>query len=175
MDVGVHYVHGLRLLMGEPESVVASRAKQIYTEMSGEDSVQLLFSSNAGWEAHMLLSWASDRGHLPDLVVLGERGTLHLWPGTSFLDYYPASPRLMSRLVSYVRSGWLQEKLMRPTWQRIRVRVCGENGYEGEMREFLSAVMNEREPALLPEEGRRDLEVVVRSYEALELGTRVVI
>ncbi len=35
---------------------------QINTKIEGEDSVQLIFSNRAGWEGHMLLSWASYRG-----------------------------------------------------------------------------------------------------------------
>ncbi len=38
MDIGVHYVRGLRLLMGEPDRVMATRAMQLNTKMSGEDS-----------------------------------------------------------------------------------------------------------------------------------------
>ena len=45
MDVGVHYVRALRLLLGEPDRVFASRAMQVNTKLSGEHSVQLLFSS----------------------------------------------------------------------------------------------------------------------------------
>jgi predicted dehydrogenase/flavin reductase (DIM6/NTAB) family NADH-FMN oxidoreductase RutF len=175
MDIGVHYVHALRMLMGEPKRVVASRAMQINTKISGEDSVQLLCSSNLGWEAHLLLSWASNRGHLPDLVVLGEKGTLHLWPSASYFDYYSAAPLLLTRLVSYVRPYWLQNKLMRPTLQRVRITVPGRGrtGYEAEMQEFLSAVAEQRPPALLPEEGRRDLEIVLHCYESLDHGTGV--
>jgi len=73
IDIGVHYIRGLRLLLGEPDSVIATRAMQINTKMTSEDSVQLLFSSKAGWQAHMLLSWSSQRGHLPDIVVAGEK------------------------------------------------------------------------------------------------------
>ncbi|MGH9881984.1 MAG: Gfo/Idh/MocA family protein, partial [Pyrinomonadaceae bacterium] len=87
MDIGVHYVRALRLLMGEPDSVFASRSMQINTKMSGEDSAQMLFSSRFGWEAHMLVSWSSQRGDLPDVVIAGEKGTIYLWPGAAFLDY----------------------------------------------------------------------------------------
>src|SRR6185503_6281454 len=59
MDMGVHYVRALRLLMGEPSAVSASRAMQINTKISGEDSVQVIYSSSGGWEAHMFLSWST--------------------------------------------------------------------------------------------------------------------
>jgi predicted dehydrogenase len=175
MDLGVHYVRALRLLMGEPETVVASRAMQIDTKISGEDSIQVVFSSKVGWEGHMLLSWASLRGHLPDIVVAGEKGTFHLWPGARYVDFYPVDPPLIPRALSYVRPYWLQEKLMRPQYGRIRISLREKegSGYVGEMREFLAAVADERPPVSPPEDARRDLEIVLYSYQALANQTPV--
>ncbi|HJR64128.1 MAG TPA: flavin reductase [Gemmatimonadaceae bacterium] len=175
MDVGVHYVRGLRLLMGEPHTVIASRAMQLHPGMSVEDSAQLIFASDVGWEAHLLVSWATSRGHLPDIAIVGEKGTLHLWPGAAYLDYYPAEPRPITELLSYVRPYWLQEKLRRPEQQRLRIRVPeGEGtGYLAEVREFLSAVSEGREPVTPPADARRDLEIVLAGYDSLERGARV--
>ena len=172
IDIGVHYIRGLRLLLGEPDSVTATRAMQINTRMSEEDSVQLLFSSNAGWQAHMLISWSSHRGHLPDIVIAGENGTIHLWPRARYIDYYPVAPRPLTRIVSEVRPYWLQEKLMSPRLQRDRIKLRGRDvtGYLGEMEEFVAAVAEEREPATSAEDGRRDLEIVMSCYEALSTG-----
>lgn len=174
IDIGVHYIRGLRLLLGEPDSVVASRAMQINTKMSEEDSVQLLFSSRAGWEAHMLLSWASYRGHLPDIVVAGEKGTLHLWPGARYVDYYPTAPSFKTQLAAQVRPYWLQEKLLRPSLQRRRIKLDDKDitGYLGEMQEFLAAIAEQRQPASTGHDGRRDLELVMCSYEALTTARR---
>jgi len=170
MDMGVHYVRALRLLMGEPDKTFATRAMQIDTKISGDDSVQLLFSSDAGWQAHMLLSWISSRRDLPDIAVCGESGTLHLWPAKSYIDYYPARPPFLPHLLSYVRPYWLQEKLMRPRFGRVRTHVRnGEaSGYLNEMREFLAAIAEERDLASPAEDARRDLEIVLRCYAALE-------
>jgi predicted dehydrogenase len=175
MDMGVHYVRGLRLLMGEPDSVVASRAMQVDTRISGEDSVQVLFSSKVGWEAHMLLSWSSMRGHLPDIVLAGEQGTFHLWAGTSFIDYYPVVPRLLPRLLSFVRPYWVKEKLLRPKMGRLRISLGDRegSGYLGEVKEFLAAIVDERQPVSPPEDARRDLEIVLSCYDALSSQSRV--
>lgn len=169
MDIGVHYVRGLRLLMGEPESVFASRAMQLNPKMTGEDSAQMIFSSSFGWEAHMLFSWSSQRGHLPDIVVAGEKGTIYLWPGARYFDYYPVKPKFLTGLISYVRPYSLQAKLMKPGLQRIRIKLKDKDhtGYLGEMQEFLAAVSESRAPVTPPEDGRRDLEIIKRCYEAL--------
>jgi predicted dehydrogenase len=175
MDIGVHYVRALRLLMGEPTAVIASRAMQADTHAGVEDSVQLILSSRLGWESHLLLSWATTRGHAPDIVVAGDRGTLHLWPGARHVDLYPHAPRPLSTVLSYVRPMWLQSKLTRPGTQRIRTWLPDDagTGYLGELRAFLGAVAGERPPADSPADARRDLEIVLHGYEALREGRRV--
>jgi len=175
IDIGIHYVRGLRLLMGEPDRVLATRAMQINTKMAGEDSVQLIFSGRFGWQCQMLLSWASQRGNIPDIVLAGDRGTLHLWPATTHLDLYSLAPRLIPRLISNVYPYWLQEKLFRPSMQRKRIKLEDRDGtgYLGEMQEFMAAVAEHREPVTKPEEARRDLEIVLAGYRSLEGGTWV--
>lgn len=172
MDMGVHYVRAMRLLLGEPDEVMASRAMQIDTKMHGEDSVQVWFRSRFGWQAHLLLSWAGPRGHAPDLVICGDRGVLHLWPGRGYVDLYPSTPRPIPMLLSYVRPPWLAEKLMRPELQRDRRKLPDEDrqGYLSEVREFLAAVAEGREPASPPQDARRDLEIVLSAYSALQAG-----
>lgn len=98
-----------------------------------------------------------------------------LWPGASYIDLYPVDPPLIPRLLSYVRPYWLQEKLMRPQFGRVRISLPEREGtgYPGEIREFLAAVAEEREPASPAEDGRRDLEIVLRCYDALAKGGKV--
>jgi predicted dehydrogenase len=172
LDIGVHYVRALRLLMGEPHKVFAWRAMQIDTKIEGEDSVQLMFSSDVGWGAHMLLSWSSQRGNLPDMVLAGETGTFHFWPGASYYDYYPVTPRGLTRGFSYLRPHWLRDKLMTPRLQRIRLAVPDNDptGYVNEFKEFLSAVAEDRKSITPPEDARRDLEIVLSAYDALGSG-----
>jgi predicted dehydrogenase/flavin reductase (DIM6/NTAB) family NADH-FMN oxidoreductase RutF len=173
IDIGVHYVRALRLLMGEPSHVVATRAMQVDTKTEGEDSVQLLFSSTLGWEAHMLLSWVTMRGHVPDITVAGDKGTLHVWPGSRSLDYYAATVRGEDPIESLMTRLMPRRSQRRERPRRILVPGQDQTGYEAEMREFLSAVIEERQPASLPEDARRDLEIVLCGYEALARGARV--
>ena len=175
MDMGVHYVRAMRLLMGEPDDALATRAMQIDTKTLGEDSVQVLFRSHFGWQAHILLSWAGPHGHSPDVIVCGDRGVLHLWPARNYIDLYPAQQRLLPQLLSYVRPPWLAERLIKPEMQRVRRKVAGDDrqGYLTEVREFLAAVTEGREPASPAEDARRDLEIVLHSYESMRTGVWV--
>ena len=89
------------------------------------------------------------------------------------LEGYPAAPRFLPNMISYVRPYWLQEKLIRPQMQRIRITQPDKDGtgYLGEMQEFLTAISEDRPPASRGEDGRRDLEIVLRCYESLDRGT----
>jgi predicted dehydrogenase/flavin reductase (DIM6/NTAB) family NADH-FMN oxidoreductase RutF len=170
MDQGVHYVRAVRLLMGEPDRVLATRGMQVHTKGEAEDSLQVLLSSCFGWQAHVFASWIANRGPLPDMVVHGEKGVLHLYPGRPFLDFFPNAPTGLSRALSYVRPYSLQERLRRPWQQRRRISLRDEDltGYVHEMREFLSAVAEGRPLVTPAADGRRDLEVVLAGYESLE-------
>jgi predicted dehydrogenase len=172
MDLGIHYVRALRLIMGEPDQVLATRAMQIDTKMAGEDSAQVLFKSPYGWEAHFLLNWAGPRGHSPDIIVSGDRGVLHLWPGRGYYDYMPAEEPEWMRFVPYIRPRWLAERLERPERLQQRRRIESEDtlGYLTEVREFLAAVGEKRAPVSDPRDGVRDLEVVLRAYESMNSG-----
>jgi len=175
MDIGVHYVRAIRLLAGEPTTVWARQAMQINTKMSGEDNMRVCFSSDAGWTADVFVTWSAKPGLLPDIAVLGDRGTFHLWPRARHVDYYPAAGTPLTHFLDYVRPYSLQARLRRPSFERIRIRVPGQEttGYVAEFREFLNAVTQERQPVTPAEDGRRDLEIVERTYEALRQGDRV--
>jgi predicted dehydrogenase len=170
MDIGVHYVRGLRLLMGEPDQVFASRAMQVDTKISGEDSVQLIFNSSRGWQGHFLLNWAGPRGDSPDIIISGEKGVIHLWPSMRFYDLYPALPTPLTRCLSYVRPAWLADKLSRPAFQKVRRPVpdADPTGYLQEVQEFLAAIAEGRDPVSKPEDARRDVEIVLKGYRSLE-------
>lgn len=116
--------------------------------MSGDDSVQALFSSSYGWQAHMLLNWSSPSGDSPDILISGDKGTLQLWPGRSYVELYPAEPQLLTTMVSMIRPAWLSEKLMSRSLQQVRLPIPARDriGYLNEVREFLAAVAERRQP-----------------------------
>jgi predicted dehydrogenase len=61
---------------------------------------------------------------------------------------------------------------MRPSLQQVRrsVKDNDPTGYRGEFEEFMAAVSEDRPPVTLPQDGRRDLEIVLAAYESLESG-----
>jgi hypothetical protein len=76
---------------------------------------------------------------------------------------------LLARLVLIVRPFWLRRMLTSPRLQRVRRRVLDPDstGYLGEVRNFLVAVTEGREPSSRPEDTRWDVEIVLCGYSAL--------
>jgi len=175
MDIGIHYVRALRLLAGEPSMVWAQQSMQTNTKMTGEDNLRVCYTGDAGWSADIFVTWSAKLGLLPDIAVLGELGTFHLWPGARYVDYYPAAGTPLTRLLEYVRPYSLQARLRRLSTERVRIAVPGREttGYVAEFREFLNAVVEERTPVTTAEDARRDLEIVECTYDALARGERV--
>ncbi len=172
MDVGVHYVRAMRILMGEPERVLATKAMQIDTKMTGDDSTQVLFESGYGWQAGMFFNSVSAMGHGPDVILTGEAGTIQLFPAARFWTFYPSGGTPLLRAVSQLRPPWLAERLRRPWMERIRFPIVGDDvaGYLSEMRDFIRAIDAGEPPQTRAEDARRDLEIVRAAYASLDRG-----
>ena len=170
MDYGVHQVRAIRLLMGEPDRVLATRGMQMHVKMTAEDSLQVLFASRYGWQSHVFVSWLSGRGTLPEITICGDRGQIQIYAEAPYFDFFPNAPTPITELINLVRPYSLQAKLRRPDQQRVRVAVEPRDTYLAEITEFLSAIEDGREPVTPMADGRRDLEIVLRGYDALKSG-----
>jgi predicted dehydrogenase/flavin reductase (DIM6/NTAB) family NADH-FMN oxidoreductase RutF len=170
MDYGVHQVRAIRLLMGEPDRILATRGMQMHVKMSAEDSLQVLLASRYGWQSHVFVSWLSGRGTLPEITVCGDRGQLQIYAEQPYFDFFPNAPTPITELIDMVRPYSLQAKLRHPDQQRIRIPVPPSDAYLAEIREFLAAITEGREPVTPMVDGRRDLEIVLRGYDALKSG-----
>jgi len=104
-------------------------------------------------------------------MLLGDRGTIHMWPMRGYFDYYPHAPRPITAMLSYVRPYSLQARLMKPEHQRVRTELGGEDtGYPEEMAAFLAAVARGIRDLDSAIQGRRDLEIAECVYRAMESG-----
>ena len=56
---------------------------------------------------------------------------------------------------------------------RISLRDKEGSGYLGEVKEFFAAIVEERQPVSPPKDARRDLEIVLSSYDALSRQSSV--
>jgi predicted dehydrogenase len=127
------------------------------------------FANRRRWRAHLLLSWSSIRGHAPDLVLAGEHGPLQLWPAARRTSISTKTqPPTFLRLLGAILTERLVRTLARPWFRRIRTHIRDDDqlGYIAELREFLAAATEGRAPVTPPENGRRDLEIVLAAYTA---------
>jgi hypothetical protein len=120
--VAVHYVRAVRYLFGEPDTIYATRADQ-GKKGTSEDNVSFILGSAAGWQATLSCSWQASAGHCPELIVMGSRGSLKIWPKSDRIDVYPQAPTLRTRLLSRIRPWWLRSLLSSPEDQRYRVSM----------------------------------------------------
>ena len=175
MDQGIHYVRAMRDLLGEPDQVHAFPWMQVQTKMEGEDGLTAVFSSRYGWRAQISTTCSATLGTVPDLVLVGDKGTIHVWPRTGIVDYYPLAPRTITRMLSYVRPYSLQAKLMHPNLQRERTKLNRvDSGYTEEMISFLDMLAKGQPTVESATEGMRDLEIVQYVYQSMEQGSRPV-
>jgi predicted dehydrogenase/flavin reductase (DIM6/NTAB) family NADH-FMN oxidoreductase RutF len=175
LDLGIHYIRSLRILMGEPDRVLATGSIQMNTKMEGEDSLLLLAESRFGWRACMLFNWAGPRAHVPDIVVAGTGGSLGLWPGRNHVELYPPGRGKISSFIDRIGLSSVIPTAMLGIRKSRRIRVPGSDstGYDTEVAEFLAAIVEDRKPESPGEEGRRDLEIVLAGYRSLRTGAWV--
>jgi len=83
----------------------------------------------------------------------------------------------LSTVAGFARPEWLRDFLARPRLQRTRVRLrrADGTGYLAQVREFFAAIAQQRPPVTIAADGRRDLEIVLRGYEALEGAVAVAV
>lgn len=173
-DVAVHYVRAVRYLFGEPDTVFAANANPGGGH-TPEDNVTIIMSSDKGWQATLSCSWQASAGRCPELIVLGNRGGLKIWPKSDTVDVYSEAPTLRTRLLSRIRPWRLQSLLSSPENQRRRHHVPREDrlGYQAELQDFLGRVQRGRTDTESAQEARRDLEVVMAAHESLRCGVPV--
>jgi predicted dehydrogenase len=169
MDLGIHYIRAMRLIMGEPDAVLATHGLQVNTKMGGEDSAQVLFRSRYGWQAQVLLNWSGPRGTGPDLEICGSGGVLALHPQARHVAHVPGQGPAWLDYAHLIRPAWLARRLTRPEnfLRRIPIPDPDPIGYQAEIREFLDAVAENRPARGTAEDGRRDLEIVLAAHRSL--------
>jgi predicted dehydrogenase len=175
IDTGVHDVRVMRTLMGEPAKVVATRSRQVLTQMGGEDNALILFEGD-GWTAQILTAWSATAGSIPEFILFGHQGTIHIWAGAGYVDLYPVSPTFTTRIVAKIRPWWLREYLSSSSNQRKRIPLGYEKdrmGYRAELQEFVTNISSSKPSIEAAQQGRRDLELILLAQQAMVSGRSV--
>jgi predicted dehydrogenase len=150
IDGGIHKIHFLRYLLGEPATIYAAALPEVLNDHEGEDGVVLLARWDSGTVGLINHSWAASRRPSPRLVsVAGSKGRLTFAAGESWL-----------RL-----EGEASEET---------ISLPPDNaGLTAMLQEFLDSIREKREPETSGVEGLEDLALVIKAYESIRQGVPI--
>jgi predicted dehydrogenase len=150
IDGGIHKIHFLRYLSGEPASIYATALPEVLDNHEGEDGVVIIARWKSGAVGLINHSWAACRQPSPRLVsVSGSKGRLTFAAGESWLR---------------IERGDSEETLSFPP---------DNAGLTAMVQEFLNSIRENREPETSGTEGLKDLSLVLKAYESIERGVPI--
>ena len=159
-EMMIHYIDGVRFLMGDVSSVYA-RTMRVNPLIAGEDHALVVFGHECGATTYLDCSWASPTDRemkvgAGDMLIEGRDGSLHL-------DPYDAELRL-------VRPGG--------TTVLKRYDVPGRTGtgspaFNSCIAEFAGAVRHDRPFQSLGRDNLKTLAATLAAYESVSRGTVV--
>ncbi|MYC29101.1 MAG: Gfo/Idh/MocA family oxidoreductase [Chloroflexi bacterium] len=149
IDGGIHKIHAMRYLAGEPVSVSAIEPPKVMEGREGEDSMVLQLRWAGGAAGIINHSWTAATPLRPSLTIAGTRGriSLEIGDGRVFLD------------TGQKTRSWNLE----PDFGGIPAMV----------REFEASISGGRAPETSGEEGLNDLKLVLAAYDSAQTGKEI--
>ena len=150
IDGGIHKIHFLRYMAGEPCSIYAAALPKALNDLDGEDGVVGIVRWESGTVGLINHSWVASSQPSPSLVsVSGTKGRLTFAAGESWL---------------LVEIGDSAETKPMPQ---------DNAGLTTMVQEFINSIREKREPATSGTEGLKDLALVLKAYESIDRGTPI--
>ena len=146
IDGGIHKVHFMRYIAGEPESVYAAELPRSMSGQEGEDGVAVMFRWPTGAVGMINHSWTAGEPVLPVVRVAGTKGNISFVAG--------------SGLLTLERGGNVEVFRFPPDHRGIPAMV----------REFVASCREQREPETSGPEGLKDLALVLAAYQSAHSG-----
>ena len=149
IDGGIHKIHAMRYLAGEPVSVSAIELPKAMEGHEGEDGMALQLRWAGGTACIINHSWTAATPIRPSLVIAGAKGriSIEIGDGRVSLD------------TGRTTRNWNLE----PDFRGIPAMV----------REFEASILEGRPPETGGEEGVKDLKLVLAAYESARTGREV--
>jgi predicted dehydrogenase len=147
IDGGIHKVHFLRYLAGEPEHIFAAALPKALAQHQGEDGLVMVARWPSGTVGLINHAWVASHRLQPSWVaVSGSEGRIYFEVGESQLSLEQGD----------------KERL---------IRLDGDcYGQAAMVREFRDSIRDGRMPEVSGAEGLRDLALVLKAYESMEKG-----
>ena len=150
IDGGIHKVHFLRYLLGEPATVYAAELTPGLPGHEGEDGVVATLHWPNGAVGLINHSWTGSHRPTPHWAAVSGAG------GRAYFEVDADRLRL--------EQSDREEALELPR---------DPGGLLAMVREFMASIRERREPETPGEEGLKDLAVVLKAYESMSLGMAV--
>ncbi len=147
IDAGIHKVHFLRYLAGEPEHIYALVPTRTEEGLRVEDGLVFVAKWADGQVGLIHHSWTASNRPLPHWVSLsGSEGRIYFEIG---------EPQLLLEQGDHSRT----------------IEIAGPfDGLMPMVQEFINSIRESRPPEVPGSEGLGDLEVVLKAYESIEKG-----
>ena len=149
VDGGIHKVHFMRYLAGEPETVFAAKLPRSMAGQEGEDGMAVMLEWATGAVGLVYHSWTAGTASPPSVRVAGSRGNLSFVVGSGQLA---------------LEQNGQQEVFRFPQDHR---------GIPAMVSEFVACVRARKEGQTSGDEGLKDLALVMAAYESAGNGTVV--
>ena len=146
IDGGIHKVHFMRYLAGEPETVFAAQLPRAMSGQEGEDGMAVILRWPTGAVGMLNHSWTAGGPRSPTVRVTGSQGNISFVVGSGQLA--------MERHGKEEAFGFPPDHRGIPTM----------------MREFIASVREHREGETSGSEGLKDLALVLAAYESALSG-----
>ena len=149
IDGGIHKVHFMRYMAGEPESVYAAELPKAMGGQEGEDGMAVMLRWSTGAAGMINHSWTAGSPRLPEVRITGTQGNMSFVVGSGQIALESNGRKEMIRF-SPDRSG-----------------------IPAMLHDFVASVRENREGETSGTEGLKDLALVAAAYESARHGDAV--
>lgn len=145
VDAGIHKIHFLRYMLGEPDQIYATTPDSVVSENKTEDGIVFVAKWTSGPVGLIYHSWTASQKPQPHWIsVSGTKGKIY---------FEIRKPELQLDQGASYRALKITEPL---------------NGILSMVEEFISSIQENRLPEVTGSEGLQDLIMVQKAYESID-------
>jgi predicted dehydrogenase/sugar phosphate isomerase/epimerase len=161
MNQGIHSIDMLQWVMGEVESVMAQMDTMAHERIEVEDVAQALLRFKNGALGTIIGSTAVYPGMNERLEISGTNGTVVVEKNRITMREIMGEQKADSETIADRGTG------------AADAQAITNEGHVMQITDFMQAILENREPMINGEEGRKPLEIILAVYEAAKTGKRV--
>lgn len=162
MNQGIHGVDTLLFLMGEATQVWGRCATRVH-HIECEDNAAATIQFASGAMGVLTASTAAQPGFPRRLSIYGEKGGVTLTEDTV--------------------TDWSVKDVPSPFGETVNVGNGGSNrptaisfeGHRAQISDFTAAILNERDPAVTLQNGRKAVQLITAIYESAQTGNAIIL